>query len=70
MLTDTLAPMLGRPVDALRHLPIGPAEVCAERLTAFAAAGVERVMLWPMADEIRQLALVREQVIPYVLSPA
>jgi alkanesulfonate monooxygenase SsuD/methylene tetrahydromethanopterin reductase-like flavin-dependent oxidoreductase (luciferase family) len=68
MLTDTLAPMLNRPVEALRHLPIGPAEACAQRLTAFAAAGVERVMLWPLADEVRQLELVRERVIPRVLS--
>ena len=34
MLTDTLAPMLKRPVDSLRHLPIGSAEVCAQRLSA------------------------------------
>jgi alkanesulfonate monooxygenase SsuD/methylene tetrahydromethanopterin reductase-like flavin-dependent oxidoreductase (luciferase family) len=46
-----------------------PAEVCAQRLTAFAAAGVERVMLWPLADEVRQLGLVRERVGPRVLSP-
>ena len=68
MLTDTLAPMLDRPVESLRHLPIGSAEVCAERLSAFAAAGVERLMLWPLADEVRQLELVRERVIPRVLS--
>jgi hypothetical protein len=42
--------MLDRPVDSLRHLPIGPAEVCAERLTAFAAAGVERIFLWPLTN--------------------
>jgi alkanesulfonate monooxygenase SsuD/methylene tetrahydromethanopterin reductase-like flavin-dependent oxidoreductase (luciferase family) len=66
MLTDTLAPMLRRPADSLRHLPIGPAEVCAERLAAFAAAGVERVFLWPLADEVRQLELVRERVVPLV----
>lgn len=70
MLADILAPMLARPVGSLRHLPIGPAEVCAQRLTAFAAAGVERVLLWPLADEVRQLEIVRERVIPRVLSRA
>ena len=70
MLTDTLAPMLKRPVDSLRHLPIGPAEVCAQRLAAFAAAGVERLMLWPLTDGVRQLELVRERVIPLVGTPA
>jgi alkanesulfonate monooxygenase SsuD/methylene tetrahydromethanopterin reductase-like flavin-dependent oxidoreductase (luciferase family) len=66
MLTDTLAPLLNRPADTLRHLPIGPAEVCAQRLGAFAAAGVDRLLLWPLADEVRQLEVVRERVIPLV----
>ncbi len=41
MLADVLAPLLNRPVDELRSLslPIGPAEVCAERLTAFRRRG-------------------------------
>ncbi len=66
MLTDTLAPLLNRSVESLRHLPIGSAEVCAQRLTEFAAAGLERVLLWPLADEMRQLELIRERVIPLV----
>ena len=66
--TPTCAPTT-TPADALRHLPIGPAEVCAQRLGAFAAAGVERILLWPLADEVRQLELVRDRVIPLV-SPA
>ena len=50
VLEDVLAPMLGRPAETLRSLslPIGPAEVCAERLAAFASAGVQRVFLWPL----------------------
>jgi alkanesulfonate monooxygenase SsuD/methylene tetrahydromethanopterin reductase-like flavin-dependent oxidoreductase (luciferase family) len=60
MLTDTLAPMLNRPVESLRHLPIGPAEVCARRLGDFASEGVERGFLWPLADPVRQLELIRE----------
>ncbi len=41
MLADVLAPLLNRPVEELRSLslPIGPAEVCAERIAAFADAG-------------------------------
>jgi len=67
-LTHVLAPMLNRPVDALRslHLPIGPAEVCAERLTAFSEAGVERVFVWPLENELRQLELFQERVVPLV----
>jgi alkanesulfonate monooxygenase SsuD/methylene tetrahydromethanopterin reductase-like flavin-dependent oxidoreductase (luciferase family) len=66
MLADVLAPLLNRPVEALRSLslPIGPAEVCAERLAAFADAGAERLFVWPLRDEVRQLELVREHVMP------
>jgi alkanesulfonate monooxygenase SsuD/methylene tetrahydromethanopterin reductase-like flavin-dependent oxidoreductase (luciferase family) len=66
MLTDVLASMLNRPVEELRSLslPIGAAEVCAERLTAFANAGAQRLFLWPLRDEVTQLELFRERVAP------
>jgi alkanesulfonate monooxygenase SsuD/methylene tetrahydromethanopterin reductase-like flavin-dependent oxidoreductase (luciferase family) len=59
-----LAPMLNRPADALRELalPIGPAERCAEVVDAYARAGAERLFVWPLADELRQLELFRELV--------
>jgi len=68
MITDVLAPMLGRDADLIRalELPIGPAEVCAERLTRYARAGVQRTFLWPLGDEVRQLELFREQVAPLI----
>jgi alkanesulfonate monooxygenase SsuD/methylene tetrahydromethanopterin reductase-like flavin-dependent oxidoreductase (luciferase family) len=68
MLTDVLAPMLNRPVEVLRSLPlpIGPAEVCAERLSAFAAAGARRIFVWPLGDELAQLERFRERVVPLV----
>src|SRR5438067_2039870 len=68
VLTEVLAPLLSRPVDALRGLalPIGSAEQCAERITAFADAGAERVFVWPLADELRQLEAFRERVVPLV----
>ena len=64
MLGQLLAPMLRRPAEELRSAPllIGPAEVCAERLAAFAAAGASRVFVWPLGDELRQLELFRERV--------
>jgi alkanesulfonate monooxygenase SsuD/methylene tetrahydromethanopterin reductase-like flavin-dependent oxidoreductase (luciferase family) len=68
MLVDVLAPLLKRPVEELRSLslPIGPAEVCAERIAAFADAGVERLFVWPLRDEVRQLEMFRERVVPMV----
>ena len=66
MLADVLAPLLNRPVEELRalSLPIGPAEVCAERVAAFADAGAQRLFVWPLRDEVRQLELFRERVAP------
>jgi alkanesulfonate monooxygenase SsuD/methylene tetrahydromethanopterin reductase-like flavin-dependent oxidoreductase (luciferase family) len=70
MLREVLAPVLNRPVEALRDLalPIGSAEQCAERISAYAEAGAERVFVWPLADELRQLAAFREDVVPLVSS--
>ena len=64
-LTEVLAPMLGRPVEDLRSAPllIGPAEVCAERLAAFVAAGARRIFVWPLGDELAQLERFRERVV-------
>ncbi len=66
VLADVLSPLVGRPVEELRalSLPIGPAELCAERLRAFADAGVQRIFLWPLRDEVRQLELFMERVAP------
>jgi alkanesulfonate monooxygenase SsuD/methylene tetrahydromethanopterin reductase-like flavin-dependent oxidoreductase (luciferase family) len=65
MLADVLAPMLNRPAEQLRSiLPIGSAEECAERLLAYARAGAQRVFLWPLADELAQLEVFRERVVP------
>jgi molybdopterin-binding protein len=61
MLTDVLAPMLNRPAAALRSLPlpIGPAEVCAERLSAFVGAGARRIFVWPLGDAVAAGSLAR-----------
>ena len=68
MLAEVLAPLLNRPVDVIRELalPIGSPEQCAERISAFADAGAERVFVWPIADEVRQLELFWERVVPAV----
>ena len=68
MLEDILAPMLNRPVDGLRDLalPIGSAEQCAQRITAYQEAGAERIFVWPLADELQQLERFREAVVPLV----
>jgi alkanesulfonate monooxygenase SsuD/methylene tetrahydromethanopterin reductase-like flavin-dependent oxidoreductase (luciferase family) len=68
VLTEVLAPLVNRPLEALRELalPIGPAEVCGARMAAYAEAGAQRVFVWPLGDEIRQLELFQERVVPLV----
>jgi len=65
LLVEAVSPALGRPVELLRErLPIGTPAECAEKLHKLQAAGVERIFLWPIADEVSQLARFHEQVLP------
>jgi alkanesulfonate monooxygenase SsuD/methylene tetrahydromethanopterin reductase-like flavin-dependent oxidoreductase (luciferase family) len=67
VLTERLAPVVHREVQQLRdRLPFGPAELMAERLLAFREAGVQRVFLWPVTDELEQLQRFSEEVAPHI----
>jgi alkanesulfonate monooxygenase SsuD/methylene tetrahydromethanopterin reductase-like flavin-dependent oxidoreductase (luciferase family) len=67
VLAEVLAPMLNRDPDELRgQLCIGPVERCAELLSRYADAGCERVYLWPLGDERRQLELFAGEVAPLI----
>ena len=55
---EVLAAVLRRDPDELRtQVCVGPAEHCAELLQRYAEAGCERVYLWPLGDEARQIEL-------------
>jgi alkanesulfonate monooxygenase SsuD/methylene tetrahydromethanopterin reductase-like flavin-dependent oxidoreductase (luciferase family) len=70
VLAEVLAPLLKRDPGELRgQVCVGPAEHCAELLSRYAEAGCERVYLWPLGDERRQLELVAGEVAPKVGSP-
>jgi alkanesulfonate monooxygenase SsuD/methylene tetrahydromethanopterin reductase-like flavin-dependent oxidoreductase (luciferase family) len=58
VLHDVLGPLLKRDPALLRdQLCVGPRERCAELLARYAEAGCERIFLWPVADEPRQIEL-------------
>ena len=64
---EVLSPMLNRPEEELRErLLVGPAEECGKKLAAYRAAGAQRIFLWPVVDELRQLATFQERVAPLV----
>jgi alkanesulfonate monooxygenase SsuD/methylene tetrahydromethanopterin reductase-like flavin-dependent oxidoreductase (luciferase family) len=63
VLADVLAPVLNRDPDELRdQVCVGPPEHCGQLLSRYAEAGCERVYLWPLGDERRQLELVASEV--------
>jgi alkanesulfonate monooxygenase SsuD/methylene tetrahydromethanopterin reductase-like flavin-dependent oxidoreductase (luciferase family) len=65
ILNEVLAPTLNRPVAELRErLPIGSALRCAEKLSAYQNVGVQRVYLWPLANELEQIKIFMSQVVP------
>jgi alkanesulfonate monooxygenase SsuD/methylene tetrahydromethanopterin reductase-like flavin-dependent oxidoreductase (luciferase family) len=67
ILQQRVLPAVHRPAEVLRErLPVGPADAFAEKLDAFAAAGVQRVLIWPVVDEVRQIELFYEKVRPLV----
>jgi probable F420-dependent oxidoreductase len=64
---EVLSPTLKRPQEELQErLLVGSAEECAEKLAAYRAAGANRIFLWPVEDELGQLATFRERVAPLV----
>jgi alkanesulfonate monooxygenase SsuD/methylene tetrahydromethanopterin reductase-like flavin-dependent oxidoreductase (luciferase family) len=67
VMRERIVATIHRPEEVLRErLPVGSAESFAEKLAAFADAGVQRVFVWPVADEARQLELFWTTVRPAV----
>jgi alkanesulfonate monooxygenase SsuD/methylene tetrahydromethanopterin reductase-like flavin-dependent oxidoreductase (luciferase family) len=59
MVEEVLAPALRRdPGELHGRVCVGPAQQCAELLAAYAEAGAERVHVWPLTDEERQVELI------------
>jgi alkanesulfonate monooxygenase SsuD/methylene tetrahydromethanopterin reductase-like flavin-dependent oxidoreductase (luciferase family) len=69
LLVEVLSPALNRAVELLRErLPIGTPAECAEKLRKLQKAGVRKIFLWPVEDEVDQLRRFHEQVLP-LLTP-
>jgi probable F420-dependent oxidoreductase len=66
---NILAPTLKRPAQELRErLLVGPPEECAQKLTAYQSVGAQRIMLWPITNEIPQLETFHQQILPLAQS--
>ena len=67
VLSVALGTLLKRPVEQLRErLLIGSPEACAEKLAAYQAAGVQRVFVWPIIDEIEHLAVFQHKLVALI----
>jgi len=65
VLEEILAPLLNRDPNELRgQVCVGTVEHCAELLSRYAEAGCQRVYLWPLGDERRQLEMIANEVAP------
>jgi alkanesulfonate monooxygenase SsuD/methylene tetrahydromethanopterin reductase-like flavin-dependent oxidoreductase (luciferase family) len=64
VLTDVLAPTLRRAPDQLgERLLVGPAGECADKLARYRAAGADRILVWPVGDELLQLERFHDSVL-------
>ena len=65
IIKDVLSPTLNRPYEELRRrLLVGFAQDCAEKLAAYWAARAQRILAWPVEDELRQSRMFPERVAP------
>jgi len=64
-LRGRLAQLLRRPVDEVAsRLPVGSPTMCVDLLGRYEAAGLGRVLVWPLRDEVRQLERIALEVRP------
>jgi alkanesulfonate monooxygenase SsuD/methylene tetrahydromethanopterin reductase-like flavin-dependent oxidoreductase (luciferase family) len=69
VLGGILAPLLGRDPERLAgQVCVGSVEHCVELLSRYADAGCQRVYLWPLGDEPRQLELAGAEIRPRIPS--
>jgi len=47
-------------------LPIGPPGLCADLVARYHESGVERIVFWPLTDEVRQLERLTEEALTLV----
>lgn len=71
MLRDVLAPLLNRdPGELGEQLCVGPPDHCAALLSRYAAAGCDRVYLWPLRGEPSQIERIAGEIAPALSRPA
>ena len=66
--TERLSQMPRRPLEEpAGGLPRGPSAACLDLLGRYQDAGLQRVLLWPVKDEIEQLERVAAEILEVLL---
>ena len=61
---ERLGQMTRRPVEDLAgKLPVGSPAACLDLLGRYRDAGLQRVLVWPMRDDVEQLERVAAEII-------
>jgi alkanesulfonate monooxygenase SsuD/methylene tetrahydromethanopterin reductase-like flavin-dependent oxidoreductase (luciferase family) len=64
-MTERLSAVLRRPIAEIAgRLPIGPPAACLDLLGRYRDAGLGRVLIWPLKDEVQQLERVAAEILP------
>ena len=67
VLDEVLAPTLRRdPRELAARLPVGTPEHCVAVLSAYAEAGAQQMLLWPVRDPVAQLRAFADLVAPHI----
>ena len=62
---ERLSQMLRRPIeDLLGRLPVGSPAACLELFGRYRDAGLQRVVVWPIRDEVEQLERIAAEIMP------
>jgi probable F420-dependent oxidoreductase len=62
---DRLSGMLHRPIDEIAdRLPVGSVRRCVDLFGRYQAAGLQRLLVWPIRDEAEQLERLARDVLP------
>jgi alkanesulfonate monooxygenase SsuD/methylene tetrahydromethanopterin reductase-like flavin-dependent oxidoreductase (luciferase family) len=64
---ERLSQMLHRPIeDLVGRLPVGSPAACLDLLGRYRDAGLQRVLVWPMGDDLEQLERVAAEIIRHL----
>ena len=61
---ERLSQMVRRPVeDLVGRLPVGSPAACLDLFGRYRDAGLQRLLIWPMRDEVEQIERVAAEIV-------